>query len=218
MAVGSFLVWYYPMGVWRNALYTDALNSRSMLAFLVIWEGFLYATSASYLFIAGMDSDQAAGGVSMLCNIMGFIFCGILASPDTLPRFWIFMYRVSPFTYIVNSFLTTALANAPMYCSPAEMLSFAAPQNQTCAQYMASYMETAGGYLVNPDTKGGGTENCQFCAMDSTNQFLKNVNLNFENRWRDLGIVWAYIVFNTAGAIFFYWLVRVPKGKKLKSS
>ncbi|GES61013.1 ABC multidrug transporter [Aspergillus terreus] len=218
MAVGSFLVWFYPMGVWRNALYTDTLNSRSMLAFLVVWEGFLYSTSVSYLFIAGLDSDQSAGGLSTLCSIMGFMFCGILASPDTLPRFWIFMYRVSPFTYIVNSFLTTALANAPMYCSPSEMLSFAAPQNQTCAQYMASYMETAGGYLVNPDTKGGGTENCQFCAMDSTNQFLKNVNLSFENRWRDLGIVWAYIVFNTAGAVFLYWLVRVPKGKKLKSS
>ncbi|KAJ5952948.1 uncharacterized protein N7479_011361, partial [Penicillium vulpinum] len=218
MAILSFLVWFYPMGVWQNALYTDTLNSRSMLAFLVVWEGFLYATSLSYLFIAGMDSDQSAGGLSMLANMIGFLFCGILAGPDTLPRFWIFMYRTTPFTYLVNSFLTTALAEAPMHCAANELLSFAAPQNQTCAQYMALYMQNAGGYLVNPDTRGGSSENCHFCALDNTTQFLKSVNMTFDNRWRDLGILWAYIIFNTAGAIFFYWLVRVPKGKKMKSS
>lgn len=218
MAILCFLVSFYPMGVWRNALYTDTLHSRSTLAILVVWEGFLYATSLSYLFIAGMDSDQAAGGLSMLLNMIGFLFCGVLVGPDAMPRFWIFMYHITPFTYLVNSLLTTALAEAPMHCATNELLSFAAPQNQTCAQYMMAYMESAGGYLVNPDTRGGSGENCGFCALDNTTQFLKSVNLNFGNRWRDLGILWAYIIFNTAGAILFYWLVRVPKGKKVKSS
>ncbi|KAL4896838.1 ABC-2 type transporter-domain-containing protein [Aspergillus ambiguus] len=214
MSVLSFVVWYYPMGVWRNSLYTNALNSRSGLAFLIVWEGFLYATTLAFMCIAGFESDQAAGGICMLLSIMGFLFCGVLAGPNTLPRFWIFMYHVSPFTYIVNCFLTTALANAPMTCSANEVLSFFAPQNMTCSQYMASYMERAGGFLYNPDTLGGGDDQCRYCAMDSTDQFLKNVSLSFENRWRDVGILWAYIVFNIAASIFLYWLARVPKGKK----
>ena len=33
---------------------------------------------------------------------------------------------------------------------------------------------------------------------------------------RNFGILWAYIVFNIFGAIFLYWLFRVPKKPKNK--
>lgn len=203
------------MGVWRNALYSDALHSRGILTFLFLWQGFLWATTYAFFIIAGFDSDQAATGLSTLFSMMGFIFCGVLAGPEALPRFWIFMYYASPFTYLVGGFLSSALANAPMHCSDTELVSFEAPQNQTCAQYMEPYMQAnAGGYLTNPDTMGGGSDLCQFCSMDSTNQFLSNVNINWDDHWRNFGILWAYIAFNTAAAILIYWLVRVPKGKK----
>lgn len=33
----------------------------------------------------------------------------------------------------------------------------------------------------------------------------------YEKRWMDFGLLWIYIVFNVVGALFLYWLVRVPK-------
>ncbi|KAF9891934.1 hypothetical protein FE257_002897 [Aspergillus nanangensis] len=217
MAIVAFLVWYYPMGLWRNTLYTDQLHSRSTLAFLIVWEGFMWATSMAYLTIAGVDSDQTAAGIGNLTGMMCFIFCGILASARSLPGFWIFMYRVNPFTYMASSFLSATLANAPMHCSDTEILSFAAPQNQSCGQFMAPYISANGGGVLNPDVMGGlGSDHCQFCTMTDTNQFLAGVGANWSTRWRDFGIVWAFIVFNTAGAIFLYWLCRVPKGQKVE--
>lgn len=40
--------------------------------------------------------------------------------------------------------------------------------------------------------------------------------MSYSNRWRDFGILFAYIIFNIFMAVFLYWLVRVPKHKKEK--
>lgn len=34
------------------------------------------------------------------------------------------------------------------------------------------------------------------------------------DRWRNFGIMWAFIIFNIFGALFLYWLTRVPKKAK----
>jgi ABC-type multidrug transport system permease subunit len=77
---------------------------------------------------------------------------------------------------------------------------------------MQPYISAAGGYLLNPDA----TANCSFCAISSTNTFLDSINSNFNTAWRNFGILWAYVIFNVAMALFLYWLARVPNkfGKK----
>lgn len=140
--------------------------------------------------------------------------CSVLAGPDTLPRFWIFMYRVNPFTYIVEGFLGTTLANAPVTCAFNELVEFQAPAGSTCSEYMETYLQMAGGYLAN---NSGDLSDCQFCAMKSTNDFLAGINVDFSNRWRDFGLIWVFIVFNVFTACFLYWLARVPKKTKVKS-
>ncbi|CCF46345.1 ABC transporter [Colletotrichum higginsianum] len=137
----------------------------------------------------------------------------ILAGPDVLPRFWIFMYRVNPFTYFVEGFLGTALANARASCAPNEFLVFNPPAGSTCAEYLRPYVDVMGGSVDNPDA----TDACRFCPIAETNSFLASVNVDFANRWRNFGIMWAFVVFNVAAAFFLYWLARVPKKSKVKS-
>jgi ATP-binding cassette subfamily G (WHITE) protein 2 (PDR) len=144
---------------------------------------------------------------------MLYAFCGILAGPNALPGFWIFMYRVNPFTYLVSSFMATTLGQAPAYCADTEFQNFASPSNQTCGEYMQEYMSMAGGYLRDAQA----SDQCQYCQIDNTNQFLQRINANWDTRWRDFGLLWVYVAFNVAGAIFLYWLCRVPKGKKAKN-
>lgn len=124
------------------------------------------------------------------------------------------MYRVSPFTYFISAALATGLANAPVRCATNEYLHFDPQPGKTCAQYMGPYISVAGGYLQNPQA----TSNCTFCQMSSTNTFLTEISANYGQRWRNFGILWAYVAFNVAGALFLYWLVRVPDkfGKKAK--
>jgi len=90
------------------------------------------------------------------------IFCGVLASPTSLPGFWIFMYRVSPFTYLVEGMLSTGVANQQITCADNEYLRFNAPVGSDCGTYMQPYLNT--GYLASNTST-----TCEYCTYSSTN-------------------------------------------------
>lgn len=214
MAVFSFICWYFPVGLYRNAEWTDQVHSRGITVFLLVWVFFMFTSTFSHMVIAGLPNPEVAGGIGTLMYIVMFAFCGILAGPDELPGFWIFLYRVNPFTYVVEAFLGTTLANAPVECASNEILTFARPNGSTCAEYMADYISAAGGHLVG--SSGGIADECRFCTISDTNAFLASINVDFVNRWRNFGFLWVFIIVNIAAATFFYWLARVPKNRKIK--
>jgi ATP-binding cassette subfamily G (WHITE) protein 2 (PDR) len=156
-------------------------------------------------------ADNAANLAVMLFT-MCLNFCGVLAGPDVLPGFWIFMYRCNPFTYLIQGILATGLAKAPVTCSPEEYVSLVHPLGQTCQEFLALYISVAGGYISDPSS----TTNCNYCQMKSTDAFLKTINASYGDRCRNFGIFNAFTVFNIIMTVFFYWLLRVPKGTREK--
>ncbi|KXJ87301.1 ABC transporter CDR4 [Microdochium bolleyi] len=214
MAVLSFILFYFPLGLYRNAEASGAVHSRGVTMFLNMWIFFMFSTSFGFMAIAGIDTAEVAGGIVNLFFIMMFAFNGVLASAEALPRFWIFMYRVNPLTYVVEALTTTALAGATVTCRASELLRFDAPQGQMCGEYMAPYIAERGGYLAGG---GDGGSSCSYCRTADAEAFLTGYGLRFDNCWRDFGLVWAYCVFNILGAVGMYWLFRVPKGRKDKA-
>lgn len=101
----------------------------------------------------------------------------VLSGPDDLPGFWIFMYRVNPFTYVIEGLLGTSLANVLVTCSPNELIELAAPSGSTCDEYLGDYISPAGGYLSDPDSS-----DCSSCPLEDTNDFLAGISVNFGNR------------------------------------
>ncbi|MCJ1283705.1 hypothetical protein MMC26_003036 [Xylographa opegraphella] len=202
-----FVCWYYPIGLYRNAEPTNAVHERGGLMFLFILEFLLFTSTFTNMVIAGVETAETGGNIANLIFSLSLVFCGVLASPTVLPGFWIFMYRVSPFTYLVSGMLATAIANTDIVCSSIEFLNFEPTAGKTCHAYMAPYIDLAGGYLQNPSA----TANCSFCAVSSTNTFLAQVNSYYDLRWRNFGIMWAFIVFNVFAALLAYWALRVPK-------
>jgi len=162
--------------------------------------------------IAGIPDAETGGNIANLMFTLCLIFCGVLATPQSLPGFWIFMYRLSPFTYLVSGMLATGLAHQRVTCAENEYITFSAPSGQTCGDYVQAYQSQAGGYLQDPNAMG----NCSFCTYDNTDVFLAQVSANYDQRWRNYGILWAFIIFNVFAAVFFYWLARVPKNKGKK--
>ena len=126
------------------------------------------------------------------------------------------MYRVSPFTYWIGGMASTLLHGRPVECTASETSHFNPPPNQTCGQYLAPYLETAPGILQNPEA----TQNCQYCSLAVSDQFLAGSNIYYSERWRNWGIMWAFVGFNIFMAIMTYYLFRVAKwskgGKKTK--
>ena len=210
MAVIIFFCWYYPIGMYRNAIPDGQLHERGALMFLLIWAFLMFTSTFTHMVVAGIETAETAGNIAQLLFSLTLIFCGVLAGPKALPGFWIFMYRLSPFTYLVDGMLSTGLANTNIVCSAIELSHFNPPSGQTCGQYLHSYISSAGGYIENP----AATTNCSFCAASDTNTYLEGVSSSYANRWRNFGIMWAFILFNVCGAVFFYWLARVPKNKR----
>lgn len=120
------------------------------------------------------------------------------------------MYRINPFTYVVEGFLATALAGAPVTCTSNELVRFESRDGQTCGDYVEAYIAQNGGYLVD-----NSTTSCSYCGTASTDAFLDEKNMDFDNRWRNLGIMWGFCFFNIAVTVGLYWLMRVPKRSKM---
>ncbi|KAJ7076067.1 ABC-2 type transporter-domain-containing protein [Mycena belliarum] len=211
-AVISFVSWYYPIGFYRNAIETGQVKERGALMFLFILQFMLFTSTFGQMLVAGVETAEAAGNIGNLLFSLTLLFCGVLAAPSTL-GWWIWMYRVSPFSYLVGGMLATGVANTEVHCSSIEVLIVDPTAGMNCLDYFKPYLAIAGGSVVNPNA----TSACEFCSVASTNVFLKSINIVYEDRWRNFGLMWVYIAFNTAGAMFFYWLNRVPKDKKPKA-
>ncbi|PLB48341.1 pleiotropic drug resistance protein, ABC superfamily [Aspergillus steynii IBT 23096] len=212
MSVIIFVCWYYPIGLYRNAEPTDAVHERGALMWLLILSFLLFTSTFAHMIIAGIELAETGGNLANLFFSLCLIFCGVLATPETLPGFWIFMYRVSPFTYLVSGMLSTGVSGTDAICESVEFLKFTPPPDTTCQDYMSPYIKLFGGYLDNPQS----TSDCSFCAISKTDTFLAGVHSDFNEAWRNFGLMWVYIVFNIFGAVFIYWLARVPKVKKTK--
>ncbi|CAN6641338.1 pleiotropic ABC efflux transporter of multiple drugs [Trichomonascus vanleenenianus] len=211
-AVISYFVLYYPIGLYRNAEYTNSVHERGALFFLLIWQFYIFTSTLSHMVIAGVSLAETGGNIAQMLFSLTLIMCGVLVTPKAMPGFWIFMYRVSPLTYVVAAFLVTGVAHAPVVCSEKELLNFNPLEGTTCGEYLKDYISMAGGKLVD----GNATEACQFCPVDNTDQFLAQLDINPNWGWRNFGILWAYIVFNVFAALGLYWLARVPKGSLFK--
>lgn len=121
MAVFCFLVWYYPVGFYRNAEWTDSVNIRAFHTLMVIVSAFLYSSSLAHMIVAGMPNEETAGAVATLASIMLYAFCGILVGPTGLPRFWIFMYRVSCNMHWLKQACINLISGEPVYISCVEL-------------------------------------------------------------------------------------------------
>ncbi|KAL4924926.1 ABC-2 type transporter-domain-containing protein [Aspergillus undulatus] len=215
MAALIFFCWYYPIGLYNNAKPTDAVTERGGLMFLLLWTFLLFTSTFAHMIIAGIELAETGGNIATMLFSLCLIFCGVLSTADAMPRFWIFMYRVSPFTYLVSAMLSTGLSGTNVECEAVEYLVFNPPDNQTCQEYMQAYMDsTMSGYLQDPRA----TSQCSFCTTDKTDTYLMAIGSKFDEAWRNFGLMWVYIIFNIVGAVFIYWLARVPKGKKMAGS
>ncbi|KAI1469035.1 ABC transporter ABCl1 [Daldinia caldariorum] len=189
MAVFMFFCWYYPVGLHHNAAAAGQTTERGALMFLLLWAFLLFTSTFTDMIIAGFETAEGGSNIANLMFMLCLIFCGALASPDTFPRFWIFMYRVSPFTYLISAMLSTAVANTNVNCAENEFVHFDPPSGQTCLEYLQPYANATFGYIQE------GTENrtsdCSYCTVSNTNAYLAGSKVYYgpmAQLWYPMGI------------------------------
>ncbi|KAL2429794.1 ABC multidrug transporter MDR1 [Exophiala dermatitidis] len=202
LAVLMWISWYFAIFGKNQSGQTRGL----MLLFVV--QFMLFTSTFAHMIIAAMPDAETAGNIATLLFSLMLTFNGVLQTPKALPGFWIFMYRVSPMTYMVSGWASTGLHGRLVNCARNELAVFDPPSGQTCQQYLAEYLKAgAPGRLYNPSA----TSACEYCPLSSADQFLAGSNIYYNERWRNFGIGFAYIAFNIFACIMLYYLFRVRR-------
>jgi ATP-binding cassette subfamily G (WHITE) protein 2 (PDR) len=76
MSVLLFVVWYYPIGFYRNAIPTDAVASRGGTMFLLMWVFLMFTTTFAFLVQAAIETAEAAGNAANALFTFWLVFCG----------------------------------------------------------------------------------------------------------------------------------------------
>ncbi|KAK1143846.1 ATP-binding cassette transporter snq2 [Aspergillus melleus] len=182
-AVIFFLPLFYIPGF-------QSASSRSGYQFFMILITELFAVTLGQVIAALTPNSFIASQINPPITILFSLFCGVMVPKPQIPKFWrVWLHQLDPFTRIVGGMVTTELHDRPVICSPGEYNYFQAPPNQTCGEYMQPFFEKGGvGYLVENATRA-----CEYCAFRVGDQFYQTFEMEFDSRWRDLGIYAAYI-------------------------
>ncbi|OJJ48676.1 hypothetical protein ASPZODRAFT_61558 [Penicilliopsis zonata CBS 506.65] len=195
--------------VWASYYYpvygADQSSERQGLVLLFIMQFFVFASTFAELVIASLPDAETGGTIATLAFSLVLTFNGVMQPPSALPGFWIFMYRVSPLTYLISGIVSTGLHGRSVRCAQAELSIFNPPGGSTCGDYLQQYLAVAPGQLYNPSA----TQNCEYCSLSSADLYLAGNNIYYSQRWRNWGIGFAYIGFNIFGAVLLYYMFRV---------
>lgn len=177
-AIASVLMWalfYFPVGFYKNAGAADQGTERGVLMWLLFLVFLLWVSTFGHFCISFVSSADDGGNVANFMFVLAFFFCGVLTSPDQMPRFWIFLYRASPLSYYVSVVLSTGLANVDVTCAANEFTTLDPPQGQTCGDYMREYIAGTGGCLLDEMA----TRDCQYCKIKETNVYLSAIDAEY---------------------------------------
>ncbi|KUJ20599.1 uncharacterized protein LY89DRAFT_579567 [Mollisia scopiformis] len=182
-AVGFFLPLYYMPG-FQHA------TSRAGYQFLMVLVTELFSVTLGQMVAAITPSPFISALLNPFIIITFALFCGVTIPKPQIPKFWrAWLYQLDPFTRLIGGMVVTELHGREVVCSTNELQHFTAPSGQSCGDYMAPFFERGGaGYIVNDATSA-----CEYCAYKVGDQFYTALGLDFSNRWRDLGILIAFI-------------------------
>ncbi|OSX63435.1 hypothetical protein POSPLADRAFT_1074039 [Postia placenta MAD-698-R-SB12] len=168
----------------------------------------LYYTSIGQAVAAMCPNAEIAALLFSFLFSFVLSFNGVL-QPFRLLGWWRWMYRLSPYTYLIEALLGQAIGHSKITCAAVELVNLDPPSGQTCQQYLGPFIETSGGYLTN----GEATSNCEYCAYSTTDAFLEeSFNIVYAHHWRDFGIFCAFIIFNIVCVYLLTYLFRIRTG------
>ncbi|KAL3420870.1 BMR1-like protein (ABC-2 type transporter) [Phlyctema vagabunda] len=182
-AVGFFLPLYYMPGF-------SSVSSRAGYQFLMILITELFSVTLGQMVAALTPSPFISALLNPFIIITFALFCGVTIPKPQIPKFWrAWLYQLDPFTRLIGGMVVTELHGLPVKCTDVELNRFTAPSGQSCGDYMSSFFAAGSpGYLVDNATSA-----CEYCAYKVGDEFYTPLGFEFSNRWRDLGILVAFI-------------------------
>ncbi|KAH8698121.1 P-loop containing nucleoside triphosphate hydrolase protein [Phaeosphaeriaceae sp. PMI808] len=202
-ALVYWLLWYFPAGLQQD----PAHAGYSLLCY---WLLHVFVVSLSFLIVAWMPNLNASLMANGFFYMFVNTFAGTLTARDLTPAGWRWFFKVSPLYYLSEGLTTNSLYGTPVHCTSSEVTLFNAPANTTCIDFARSFLDSATGYLRNPDATG----DCEYCRYSFGQDYYKPFGYNVENRYRNTGVFIGFIAFNFTAVIIGTYLTKVKKWKR----
>ncbi|KJX96302.1 ABC transporter like protein [Zymoseptoria brevis] len=182
-AVAFFLPLYYIPGF-------QSASSRAGYNFLMVLVTEFFSVTLGQTISALTPSTFIAVLLNPFMIIVFALLCGVTIPKPQIPWFWrAWLYELNPLTRLISGLVSNELHDRVVNCQPFEFNTFTAPEGQTCGEYMSDFFAMGGpGYIAD-----NSTSNCQYCAYRIGDQFYEPLGISFSTRWRDFGILTAFI-------------------------
>ncbi|VUC23822.1 unnamed protein product [Clonostachys rosea] len=198
-----WLVWYYPVGYFTS-------SDRAGYSFLIFELFHVFVHSLAQLVASAMPSLESSFMANGFCFMFLNTLSGTLSPKPLTPSGWRWYYDLNPLFYFSEGTAATLTHGLDITCSDSETFEFMPPSNTTCIEYAYEWLESASGYLMNPD----GMDICRYCRYKDGDSYLKQYDWTFGNRWRDMGVFIAFIAFNYLGVMALMYLTQIHKWKR----
>ncbi|KIP01968.1 hypothetical protein PHLGIDRAFT_130987 [Phlebiopsis gigantea 11061_1 CR5-6] len=199
-----FICWYWTVG------FPTSRGGYTFLVYSII--------NPIYYTTIGQAVAAMAPNPEIAALLFSFVFSFVITFNGVVQPFralgwWRWMYRLSPYTYLIEGLLGQAIGRQTINCADIELVQVEPPAGETCGAFLDPFIAASGGYLTNPDA----TSACNYCAFRTTDQFLaSSFNIEWDHRWRNVGLLCAFILFNIAATYALTYLFRIQTGNPLR--
>ncbi|KAI4160960.1 MAG: hypothetical protein LQ342_005245 [Letrouitia transgressa] len=205
-AVLYFAPWYYTVG-----FPTDS-NKSGAVFFVMLFYEFIYTGIGQFVAAYAPNAVFASLVNPAIITIL-VSFCGVLVPYAQIQEFWRYwIYYLNPFNYLMGSILTFTVYDVEVTCGDSEFALFDTPNNQTCAEYLGSYLAGLGSRtnLINPEATSG----CRVCQYRRGSDYLATLNISeYYHGWRDAAIVVIFAI-SSYVMVFLFMKLRTKATKK----
>ncbi|OSD06180.1 hypothetical protein PYCCODRAFT_1384259 [Trametes coccinea BRFM310] len=202
-AIVYWVLMVYPMGFGHGS----AGVGGTFFQLLVVIFVEMFGVSLGQFIGAISPSMQVAPLFNPFIILVLSTFCGVTIPYPTLATYWRWLYQLSPYTRLTSAMVSTELHGLTITCNPDEFIQFNPPSGQTCQQWAGEFVDGLGGYLANPND----TTACRYCQYSVGDQFFLPLNIRYEDRWRDVWVLFAFAVFNFIATIIASRFLRYAK-------
>ena len=206
--------WYWPTGLPTDSSTSGYVYLMTILFVCSLLHKIHQTNTTQFLFQAswGQWICAFAPSFTVISNVLPFFFVifslfnGIVRPYSQLSVFWRYwLYYLNPSTYWMGGVLAATLNHTPVVCAPQEAAHFDPPPGATCGDYAKDFVARVGGKLMNE----AATSACQYCQYVNGVDYMRTLNVEPGDKWRNFGIFLAFCISNWALVYFFIYTVRI---------
>ncbi|KAJ1927065.1 ATP-binding cassette transporter snq2 [Tieghemiomyces parasiticus] len=171
----------------------NPLSERVGYFFIILVAFYFYSLSFGFMVASFSPSDVMAALVNPFPASILALFCGVTIPYLQMPAFWRrWVYWINPYKYYIEGVISNDLYDMKITCEEDEYLKFDPPSGNTCYEYAKEFLSVGPGYIRNLND----TSSCEYCPFKVGQEFTDNLSWEYSNKWRNFGILFAFVGFN----------------------